>query len=375
LRALAERLAHQGFLLPAMIVVRQGLERASDDPSLLATLERLHVRGVRAKAGSLPTPPPLKSRPAAPAEATAAALLALAPAERLERATQIACDLGPAGEPAIPLPMPLFAELDEEGFVETFKRLRYRRVASGTKLLTEGEVGDSLLVVASGHVTVQKGTTELASVGSGSVLGEMALITGAARSATAVAKGEVEVFDLTRSDVEQLAAQKPRIAEELVEYCRKRLLGNLLRTSPLFARFDEATRYLLLDRFQRVPFAPGAKLIAQGAAGTGLFVVAAGEVAVTVKKPEGDLVVVANLGPGEVVGEIALLNDQPTSATVTARDKVGTLFLPRAEFQKVLAGQPEARAYLASLGEGRLQASRAAAASAEVLAADDLIVL
>jgi CRP/FNR family transcriptional regulator, cyclic AMP receptor protein len=85
--------------------------------------------------------------------------------------------------------------------------------------------------------------------------------------------------------------------------------------------------------------------------------------------------VVANLGPGEVVGEIALLHDQPTTATVTARGNVGALFLPRDEFQKMVAAQPEVRTYLSSLSADRLAASREATASTEVFDADDLIVL
>ena len=76
LRALADRLAHQGYLLPAMVAVRHGLAHAPDDAGLIGTLRRLHVRGVRAKAGNLPTPPPLKTQPAAPAGTTAAELLA-----------------------------------------------------------------------------------------------------------------------------------------------------------------------------------------------------------------------------------------------------------------------------------------------------------
>ncbi len=376
LRALADRLAHQGYLLPAMIVVRFGLERAGDDPSLLSTLKRLHVRGVRAKAGNLPTPPPLKAKKdSAPEAATAQALLALAKQERLERVAQMGSDLGPAGDAAIPLPMPLFSELDEEAFVETVKRLRYKRVQEGTKLLVEGALGDSLLVIASGHAVIKKGDTELAKLGPGTVLGEMALITGAPRSATAVAHGEVEVFELLRGDVEQLAKQKPTIAEELVEYCRKRLIGNLLRTSPLFKRFDEATRYLLIDSFKRMAFQQGQKIIEQGKAGTGLYVIATGEVEVSV--PKGDeSVVVANLGPGEVFGEIALLNDQPTTATVSARGRVGVLFLPRDDFQKVLDEHADVRTYLESLSTDRLKASQAAQEeSAEVLEADELIVL
>lgn len=375
IRALAERLAHQGFLLPAMVVVRQGLERAADDPSLLSTLERLHVRGVRAKAGNLPMPPPLKPRKPPAEAATAEGLLALEGQARLERATEAGCEFPPAGAQASPQPMPLFCELDEDSFVETVKRLRYQRLGKGSLLLEEGARGETLLVVASGHVGVTKGGTQLARLGPGSVIGEMALLTGAPRSATVTADDEVEIFELSRQDVAQLSQSRPKVAEELIEYCRKRLLSNLLQTSPVFKQFDESTRILLLDKFQRRGFQPGGKLIEQGQAGTGLFVLATGEVEVTVAKEGGESVTVANLGPGEVVGEIALLHNQETSATVTARERTGALFLGRDDFQKVLDEHPSVRTFLEGLSQDRLKASQVAAAAEDVIDAEDLIVL
>ena len=375
MRALADRLAHDGYLLPAMVVIRQGIERAPSDASLLATLGRIHVRGVRAKAGNLATPPALKSRSRDASTVRADDLLKMQPAERFDRIAQIGLAFSPAGEAAIPLPMPLFSELDEEAFVETVKRLHYKRVAKGTKLLVEGQSGNTLLVVASGHVRVEKGGHQLAKLGPGMVLGEMALLTGAPRSATVIADEEVEIFELARTDVEQLAKAKPRVAEELVEYCRKRIIGNLLRTSPLFAKFDDEARYSLIDRFKRVGYQPGAKLITQGQEGQGLFVIATGDVQVNVQKDGGDVVTVANLGPGQVVGEISLLHSQPANATVVAHSLVGALFLPRNDFQDVLKKHPDVHAYLKGLSADRLKATQAAHDDHEVLDADELIVL
>ncbi len=298
LRALADRLAHDGYLLPAMVVIRQGIERVPNDASLLETLKRIHVRGVRAKAGNLATPPALKPKGRDPGAVTADELMKLDQAARFEKIIAVGTSFPPAGEAAIPLPMPLFSELDEEAFVETVKALHYKRVAGGTKLLVEGQAGDTLLVLASGHVRVEKGGTQLARLGPGMVFGEMALLTGAPRSATVIADGEAEVFELARKDVEALAKSKPRVAEELVEYCRKRIIGNLLRTSPLFAKFDDEARYGLLDRFKRVGYQPGQKLITQGQVGQGLFVIATGDVQVSVAKDGADPVIVANLGVG-----------------------------------------------------------------------------
>ncbi|MEO1481081.1 MAG: cyclic nucleotide-binding domain-containing protein [Myxococcota bacterium] len=373
LRATADRLAHNGFLLPAMVVIKHGLKHAPEDPSLNSTLKRIHVRGVRAKAGNLPVPPPLKNRREPPKAASAEALLALSGSERVDAVIRLGTDFPSAGEAAVPLPMPLFSELEDDAFVETVKRLRYRKVAAGTPIITEGEMGDTLLVVANGHVRIEKGGQRLAKLGPGMVIGEMALITGAPRSATVVAEDEVEIFELSRGDVEALAQAKPAVAEELVEYCRKRLIGNLLQTSPLFKRFDDATRYLLIEKFQRRGYQPEQALIEQGQPGQGLFVLAAGEVDIQVDK-DGEKVSVATLKPGDVVGEISLLQNKPTTATVLAKGRVGALFLPRNDFQEILDAHPDIRDYLTNLSEDRIKASEAAT-QFEELDLDDLIIL
>jgi CRP-like cAMP-binding protein len=373
MRLLAERLAHEGQLLAAMVVARQGLQAAGDDPGLLQTLERIHVRGVRAKAGTLAMPPPLRPSRGPAAAVTADALLQLAPPERLARAAEAGAELPPAGPAVQPVPLPLFCELDPAVFVAVVKKLAYHHAPPGARLLEEGKQGDTVLVLASGQATVSKAGATLAQLGPGAVLGEMALITSAPRSATVTATEPVEWFELSRGDVLELARREPKVADELSAYCRGRLLQNLLRSSPLFARFDEPTRLAVLARFRTTTFEPAEGIVVQGARSSGLYLVASGQVEVSIDHGD-EFVKVATLGPGEVFGEISLLKNQPATAFVTAKTTVGALFLPAADFQDVLAQHPGVREYLEGLTADRLKASREVL-EAGVLDADDLIVL
>ncbi len=375
IRALAERLVHDGYMLPAILVIRQGLHHAGDDSRLLELLQRLHVRGVRAKAGNLVVPPPLRPKKQASAAVSAAELLTLSKEDRLARVAEIGSDFPSAGAAVVPQPMPLFCELDTSAFVATVKRLRYRRVAAGMPIIEEGAPGDSLLIIISGNVKISKGGTEVAEIGPGAVLGEMALITHAPRSASAVAASQVEYFELGRAEVGELANSEPKVLQELVGYCKSRLLLNLLRTSPLFSRFDEDTRIRLLGRFQTVTLEAGQRAIAQGQSSAGLFVIATGSVQVQVAGDTGDAVLVATLGPGEVFGEISLLKNQPATADVIAQNTVGAVVLPAADFQQVLQEYPEARHYLESLSADRLQASYLAVAESGFIDPDDVVVL
>ena len=84
-------------------------------------------------------------------------------------------------------------------------------------------------------------------------------------------------------------------------------------------------------------FSPGSVMLSQGEQGLGLFILTKGTVRITRKnspdEAEEDL---GTAGSGEVIGEMALLDDLPRSATVTAVDEVTVLKLPLWEFRRFL---------------------------------------
>ena len=82
------------------------------------------------------------------------------------------------------------------------------------------------------------------------------------------------------------------------------------------------------------------------------------------------------LGPGDVVGEISLIQGQKTSANVTAREKVGTLFLDKEKFLEVTADNPNFSAWLKSMSPGTAQPNESDEPSGkEPVADEDLMVL
>ncbi len=84
-------------------------------------------------------------------------------------------------------------------------------------------------------------------------------------------------------------------------------------------------------------FSPGSVLLSQGEQGLGLFILTKGTVRITRKNsPDGAEVVLGTAGVGDVIGEMALLDDLPRSATVTAVDEVSVLLLPLWEFRRIL---------------------------------------
>jgi len=84
-------------------------------------------------------------------------------------------------------------------------------------------------------------------------------------------------------------------------------------------------------------YSPGSVLISQGEKGLGLFILTKGTVRITrANSPDGAEEVLGTAGAGDVIGEMALLDDLPRSATVTAVDEVSVLVLPKGEFRMIL---------------------------------------
>src|SRR5690349_23564028 len=86
------------------------------------------------------------------------------------------------------------------------------------------------------------------------------------------------------------------------------------------------------------PFAVarGETLFRQGDPPTGLFVVERGLLEIATRMPGDEAAYVSRIAPGEVVGEFAMLDDGPRSATVTAVEDSAGLLVPAPSFAAML---------------------------------------
>ena len=109
----------------------------------------------------------------------------------------------------------LFAALAPESREELSRRALRRVFDSGEAIVGEGEAGDSLLVIDRGRVRIAKGGVALATLGPGEFFGEMSLLTGEPRSASAVAEAPTEVVLLDRAALAPLLVRDPALAETL----------------------------------------------------------------------------------------------------------------------------------------------------------------
>jgi CRP-like cAMP-binding protein len=101
---------------------------------------------------------------------------------------------------------------------------------------------------------------------------------------------------------------------------------------PLFAGLNTKQLRGLATTAARRQYAAGDKIITQGEGGIGLFVLLSGEADAVHTRVDGVDAVVDTFGPTDFFGELAILHDQPRTATVIAKAPTECLVLSRWEF-------------------------------------------
>jgi CRP-like cAMP-binding protein len=125
--------------------------------------------------------------------------------------------------------------------------------------------------------------------------------------------------------------------------------ADLLRSSPLFAQFDDATLERVAGPFSEVEFPANHVLIESRIPGAGLFVICDGTVIVEVRGAEREL------GRGDVVGEISLVEDDGLRrARVVSKTPLRCLALDRAGFERLAEAEPQVADAIRALARERL---------------------
>ncbi|HZI04371.1 MAG TPA: cyclic nucleotide-binding domain-containing protein [Archangium sp.] len=255
--------------------------------------------------------------------------------------------------------IPLFSDLPRDAFIALFERCPLRRFPEGGRIIEQGTKGDAFYVICAGRVRIvrQAGAElrELAQLGEGAFFGEMALLSGAPRSASVVSASEdTQVLEISAPVLASLSRSYPQVARALRRFCRQRLLSDVVNTSAIFQPFGRKDRRELVERFRAREVRRGDTIIHEGHPVDGLYVVLSGEVAVS--KGEQSL---ARLREGELFGEMSLLQRTPATATVTAARNTSLLRLPREDFDTLILTHPQILALVSELTESRQRSNEA----------------
>jgi len=131
----------------------------------------------------------------------------------------------------------------------------------------------------------------------------------------------------------------------------------LLAEIPFFHFLDDSERVSLAAQLEEVQLPEGQVLFNYGEPGDCLYVIRAGKAEVFFKDDTGIRIVLEVAGPGDVVGELSLLDGGPRSASVLVTEALDALRLDRGDLDQFLRAHPAAAIDLLSAMGRRLRVS------------------
>ena len=149
------------------------------------------------------------------------------------------------------------------------------------------------------------------------------------------------------------------------------MLSNLelIRRVPLFSMLTEAQAVSVANAVVKRRFKRGEVIVEQGKKSNALFILLNGRARVFTADSRGREVILATLQPGDHIGEMSLIDNEPHSATVRAEVQTDVLMLGRVEFARCL---PENTSMAYAVMRGLVQRLRHADRKIESLALMDV---
>lgn len=149
------------------------------------------------------------------------------------------------------------------------------------------------------------------------------------------------------------------------------MLSNLelIRRVPLFSMLTEAQAASVSQAVVKRRFKRGEVIVEQGKKSNALFIILTGRARVVSADGRGREVILASMTPGDYIGEMSLIDNEPHSATVRAEVQTDVLMLGRLEFARCL---PENTSMAYAVMKGLVQRLRHADRKIESLALMDV---
>lgn len=252
----------------------------------------------------------------------------------------------------------LFAGLSRDALLALSIAAEVVEFVPGAMVILRNEPAVALYAIVGGtaRVTVRgaaEGTPEIR-LGEGDVFGEACLLEEGQRQADVRAETPLMTLRIGKPALDEATARHPEIGDALFQLLARRLLTNLMHTSPLFTAFEPKVRLELAQMFEIRRAGEGMTLTERGRRSDGLYVLLAGT---AMAKTDGGETRVAR---GTPFGHAALLGASTMAeATVTTTTDAVLLRLPAMGFASLAALYPPALAHLSETAGQPLRPSDA----------------
>ncbi len=186
------------------------------------------------------------------------------------------------------------------------------------------------------EITGKDGKPALLALGKGRYFGEMGLISGRRRTATVRAGNNCVLLETPRRSMLKLLSSVDEVRRKMDEVFVRNAISSYIGPMLDAAAIDA----LVAGGVEMRRYNPNQVLFREGDEADGLYLIRRGSVTVSKQQPDGKERILSYVSAGNYVGEMALLNDNPRSATITATVLTEALILKAEHFKQVLSENP-----------------------------------
>ena len=251
--------------------------------------------------------------------------------------------------------VPLLAAADEQQLRETFLSARVREYSNGEIIIRQNDYTNDFLIIADGRVELwkkpEKSNTEvkIVELTAGNFFGEMSLISGRRRTATARAIGPTRIIEIPRKAILKLLGAAPRAKALVDQAFLLRAFGGYLFPGIPEAQLGELVELAVVNNLPK-----DAVVFKEDDPADAFYLIRNGMVKISKKSGDKE-VVLSYLVAGNFFGEAALFSDADRTATVTTIFPSDLIKLSKRDFNNFLGAHPELReAPLRKLEERRI---------------------
>jgi cAMP-dependent protein kinase regulator len=166
----------------------------------------------------------------------------------------------------------LFRNLDEEQYLDVVNAMVEKRVAQGTTVIQQGDVGDFFYVVEAGTLDCYIGETKVTNYEAGGSFGELALMYNAPRAATIITTSDSVLWALDRVTFRTILMENTSQ--------KRRMYESFLSEVVLLKSLESYERHKIADALESVYFQDGQEIIKQGDVGDQFYIIESGQATV-----------------------------------------------------------------------------------------------
>ncbi|MCA9048385.1 MAG: peptidase domain-containing ABC transporter [Planctomycetaceae bacterium] len=240
----------------------------------------------------------------------------------------------------------VFSLLNDNELQELLENCELQSFALGQTLIQAGDEGDCAYLLYSGRVRifheVDGKPITLGTQTAGQLFGERSILHRERRNASVRATDDCVALRIDANAVNTLFDSHPELRNSFEQLVDSYALQRFLRLTTFVGSLPAKQVGKLLAKIGTQSFAKGNPVFSQGDVGDRLFFVRSGEVAIT-QQIGSEIRKLAICGEGDYFGELALIEQQPRSASATAETDTECLTLSTPDFDALLESAPKIR--------------------------------